>query len=88
MVLGGTSSYPNESDGFVQVRLSASGVAFKEVQILSGQPLCVCSDCEEREAAPEGRDDEAARRLWDASARLVRLGDISSVSQDQTESHR
>uniref|UniRef100_A0A3P9JF09 Si:dkey-23o4.6 n=1 Tax=Oryzias latipes TaxID=8090 RepID=A0A3P9JF09_ORYLA len=49
---------------------------------------CYFSDCEEREAAPEGRDDEAARRLWDASARLVRLGDISSVSQDQTESHR
>uniref|UniRef100_A0A8C7WSC8 Si:dkey-23o4.6 n=1 Tax=Oryzias sinensis TaxID=183150 RepID=A0A8C7WSC8_9TELE len=49
---------------------------------------CYFSDCEEREAAPEGRDDEAARRLWDASARLVQLGDISSVSQDQTESHR
>lgn len=42
---------------------------------LSGHRLCVCSDCEEKEAAPEGRDDEAARRLWDHSARLVRLED-------------
>ncbi|XP_024114184.2 retinol dehydrogenase 13 [Oryzias melastigma] len=36
---------------------------------------CYFSDCEEKEAAPEGRDDEAARRLWDHSARLVRLED-------------
>ncbi|XP_059195948.1 retinol dehydrogenase 12 [Centropristis striata] len=33
------------------------------------------SDCVEQEAAPEGRDDDAARRLWDESARLVGLKD-------------
>ncbi|XP_054916968.1 retinol dehydrogenase 12-like [Poeciliopsis prolifica] len=33
------------------------------------------SDCGEKEAAPEGQDDEAARRLWEESARLVRLKD-------------
>ncbi|XP_040899566.1 retinol dehydrogenase 13 isoform X1 [Toxotes jaculatrix] len=33
------------------------------------------SDCAEREAAPEGRDDEVARRLWEESARLVGLKD-------------
>ncbi|KAM8733989.1 retinol dehydrogenase 13 isoform 1-T2 [Acanthopagrus schlegelii] len=33
------------------------------------------SDCAEKEAAPEGRDDEVARRLWEESARLVGLKD-------------
>ncbi|XP_027131135.1 retinol dehydrogenase 13 isoform X1 [Larimichthys crocea] len=33
------------------------------------------SDCAEKKVAPEGRDDEVARRLWEESARLVRLED-------------
>uniref|UniRef100_A0A3P8WYG1 Si:dkey-23o4.6 n=1 Tax=Cynoglossus semilaevis TaxID=244447 RepID=A0A3P8WYG1_CYNSE len=33
------------------------------------------SDCAEKEAAPEGRDDAVAKRLWDESARLVGLKD-------------
>ncbi|KAM3872919.1 retinol dehydrogenase 13 [Diretmus argenteus] len=33
------------------------------------------SDCAEKETAPEGRDDVAARRLWEESARLVGLTD-------------
>ncbi|XP_023186061.1 retinol dehydrogenase 13-like isoform X2 [Xiphophorus maculatus] len=33
------------------------------------------SDCAEKEAAPEGQDDEAGRRLWEESARLVGLKD-------------
>lgn len=33
------------------------------------------SDCAEKEVAPEGRDDEVARRLWEESARLVGLKD-------------
>ncbi|XP_072249531.1 retinol dehydrogenase 13 [Leuresthes tenuis] len=36
---------------------------------------CYFSDCAEREAAPEGRDDEVARKLWEESARLVGLRD-------------
>ncbi|XP_013888467.1 retinol dehydrogenase 12 [Austrofundulus limnaeus] len=36
---------------------------------------CYFSDCAEKEAAPEGRDDEAARRLWEESSRLVGLKD-------------
>lgn len=39
--------------------------------------LLVVSDCAEKEAAPEGRDDFAARKLWEESARLVGLKDIS-----------
>ncbi|XP_028297973.1 retinol dehydrogenase 13 [Gouania willdenowi] len=31
------------------------------------------SDCAEKEAGPEGRDDEVAYRLWEESARLVGL---------------
>ncbi|XP_028835197.1 retinol dehydrogenase 12 isoform X1 [Denticeps clupeoides] len=34
---------------------------------------CYFSDCAETEAAPEGRDDVVARRLWEESARLVGL---------------
>lgn len=37
--------------------------------------FCVHSDCAEKEAAPEGQDDEAGRRLWEESARLVGLKD-------------
>uniref|UniRef100_A0A3Q1J6H1 Uncharacterized protein n=1 Tax=Anabas testudineus TaxID=64144 RepID=A0A3Q1J6H1_ANATE len=33
------------------------------------------SDCAEKEASAEGRDDEVARRLWEESARLVGLKD-------------
>ncbi|XP_022064100.2 retinol dehydrogenase 12 [Acanthochromis polyacanthus] len=33
------------------------------------------SDCAEKETAPEGRDDVAARKLWEESARLVGLKD-------------
>ncbi|KAM8870160.1 retinol dehydrogenase 13 isoform 2-T2 [Spinachia spinachia] len=33
------------------------------------------SDCAEKEAAPEGRDDFAALKLWEESARLVGLKD-------------
>lgn len=32
-----------------------------------------CSDCAPKEAAPQGRDDAAARRLWDLSASMVGL---------------
>ncbi|KAF3839101.1 hypothetical protein F7725_017818 [Dissostichus mawsoni] len=35
------------------------------------------SDCAEKEVAPEGRDDFMARRLWEESARLVGLKDVS-----------
>lgn len=31
------------------------------------------SDCAPKEAAPQGRDDAAARRLWDLSASMVGL---------------
>lgn len=34
------------------------------------------SDCREKGAAPEGQDDEAAKRLWEESARLVGLKDM------------
>uniref|UniRef100_A0A3P8SZY2 Si:dkey-23o4.6 n=1 Tax=Amphiprion percula TaxID=161767 RepID=A0A3P8SZY2_AMPPE len=33
------------------------------------------SDCAEKETAPEGRDDVAAKKLWEESARLVGLKD-------------
>ncbi|KAG8002361.1 Retinol dehydrogenase 11 [Nibea albiflora] len=33
------------------------------------------SDCAEKEVAPEGQDNEVARRLWEESARLVGLED-------------
>lgn len=41
------------------------------------QEVCgfVLSDCAEKEVAPEGRDDEIARNLWEESARLVGLTD-------------
>lgn len=39
------------------------------------QLVFVFSDCAVKEAAPEGRDDEVARKLWDESARLVGLKD-------------
>lgn len=32
-----------------------------------------CSDCGEKDPAPEGKDDEVAKRLWEESARLVGL---------------
>lgn len=32
-----------------------------------------CSDCAPKKAAPQGRDDAAARRLWDLSASMVGL---------------
>lgn len=35
--------------------------------------ICVCSDCAEKETAPEGRDDVVARKLWEVSTRLVGL---------------
>ncbi|KAK5873406.1 hypothetical protein PBY51_018449 [Eleginops maclovinus] len=38
---------------------------------------CYFSDCSEKQAAPEGRDDAMARRLWEESARLVGLKDVS-----------
>nr|XP_040020360.1 LOW QUALITY PROTEIN: retinol dehydrogenase 13 [Gasterosteus aculeatus aculeatus] len=44
---------------------------------LEGQSGRYFSDCAEKEAAPEGRDDFAARKLWEESARLVGLKDIS-----------
>lgn len=31
------------------------------------------SDCAEKEPAPEAKDDEMAKRLWDESAQLVGL---------------
>ncbi|MEQ2258828.1 hypothetical protein XENORESO_002863, partial [Xenotaenia resolanae] len=37
------------------------------LQELSGRYF---SDCAEKEAAPEGRDDDVAWRLWEESARL------------------
>ncbi|XP_074510454.1 retinol dehydrogenase 13 [Sebastes fasciatus] len=40
---------------------------------LEGQSGRYFSDCAEKEAAPEGRDDVVARKLWDESARLVGL---------------
>ncbi|XP_030641169.1 retinol dehydrogenase 12 [Chanos chanos] len=40
---------------------------------LESKSGCYFSDCAEKQAAPEGRDDEAARRLWEESARLVGL---------------
>ncbi|XP_077454632.1 retinol dehydrogenase 12 [Stigmatopora argus] len=36
---------------------------------------CYFSDCAVKEAAPEGRDDRTARRLWTESARLVGIPD-------------
>ncbi|KAL6109891.1 uncharacterized protein ACO6RY_12934 [Pungitius sinensis] len=42
---------------------------------LEGQSGGYFSDCAEKEAAPEGRDDFAARKLWEESARLVGLKD-------------
>lgn len=35
--------------------------------------LCYCSDCTEKRPYPQALDDDAARRLWDASVQLVRL---------------
>lgn len=32
-----------------------------------------CSDCAPKTAAPQGRDDEAAKKLWDLSASMVDL---------------
>ncbi|XP_076827602.1 retinol dehydrogenase 13 isoform X1 [Brachyhypopomus gauderio] len=40
---------------------------------LESKSGCYFSDCAEREPAPEGKDDEVARRLWEESARLVGL---------------
>ncbi|XP_058602368.1 retinol dehydrogenase 13 isoform X2 [Onychostoma macrolepis] len=34
---------------------------------------CYFSDCAEKDPAPEGKDDEVARSLWEESARLVGL---------------
>uniref|UniRef100_A0A668UM70 Uncharacterized protein n=1 Tax=Oreochromis aureus TaxID=47969 RepID=A0A668UM70_OREAU len=34
---------------------------------------CYFSDCAEKETAPEGQDDVAARKLWEVSTRLVGL---------------
>ncbi|XP_068425566.1 retinol dehydrogenase 12-like [Clinocottus analis] len=42
------------------------------LEALSGRYF---SDCAEKEAAPEGRDDFVASKLWDESARLVGLKD-------------
>ncbi|KAG7218818.1 hypothetical protein INR49_019696 [Caranx melampygus] len=42
---------------------------------LEGRSGCYFSDCAEKEVAPEGRDDEVARKLWEESARLVGLKD-------------
>lgn len=32
-----------------------------------------CSDCAPKTAAPQGLDDEAAKKLWDLSASMVGL---------------
>ncbi|KAM6910544.1 retinol dehydrogenase 13 [Xenentodon cancila] len=40
---------------------------------------CYFSDCAEKEAAPEGQDDEVARRLWEESGRLVGLKDSADL---------
>ncbi|XP_043117349.1 retinol dehydrogenase 13 [Puntigrus tetrazona] len=40
---------------------------------LESKSGCYFSDCAEKDPAPEGKDDEAARRLWEESARLVGL---------------
>uniref|UniRef100_A0A8C3AVM5 Si:dkey-23o4.6 n=1 Tax=Cyclopterus lumpus TaxID=8103 RepID=A0A8C3AVM5_CYCLU len=42
---------------------------------LDGQSGRYFSDCAEKEAAPEGRDDFVSRKLWEESARLVGLKD-------------
>uniref|UniRef100_A0A3Q3FY47 Si:dkey-23o4.6 n=1 Tax=Labrus bergylta TaxID=56723 RepID=A0A3Q3FY47_9LABR len=42
------------------------------LEALSGRYF---SDCAEKEAAPEGRDDVVARKLWEESARLVGLNE-------------
>lgn len=39
----------------------------------------VRSDCAEKEASAEGRDDDVARRLWEESARLVGLQDTAEL---------
>ncbi|KAK5921513.1 hypothetical protein CgunFtcFv8_018871 [Champsocephalus gunnari] len=44
---------------------------------LEGKTGGYFSDCAEKEVAPEGRDDFMARRLWEESARLVGLKDVS-----------
>ncbi|TKS82758.1 Retinol dehydrogenase 13 [Collichthys lucidus] len=43
------------------------------------------SDCAEKEVAPEGRDDEVARRLWEESARLTTQNPITLI---QIKDHR
>ncbi|XP_016132132.1 retinol dehydrogenase 13-like [Sinocyclocheilus grahami] len=40
---------------------------------LESKSGCYFSDCAEKDPAPEGKDDEVARRLWEESARLVGL---------------
>ncbi|XP_062847339.1 retinol dehydrogenase 13 [Trichomycterus rosablanca] len=40
---------------------------------LENKSGCYFSDCAEKEPAPEAKDDEVARRLWEESARLVGL---------------
>ncbi|XP_041797500.1 retinol dehydrogenase 13 isoform X2 [Chelmon rostratus] len=42
---------------------------------LEGRSGAYFSDCAEKEAAPEGRDDAVARKLWEESTRLVGLKD-------------
>jgi len=40
---------------------------------LSISLFCAYSDCKVEVLTPEGRDEEAAKRLWDLSAKLVGL---------------
>ncbi|XP_016333220.1 retinol dehydrogenase 13-like isoform X2 [Sinocyclocheilus anshuiensis] len=40
---------------------------------LESKSGCYFSDCAEKDPAPEGKDDEVARRLWEESAGLVGL---------------
>ncbi|XP_063054776.1 retinol dehydrogenase 12 [Engraulis encrasicolus] len=42
---------------------------------LESKSGCYFSDCREKQTSPEGRDDVAARRLWEVSARLVGISD-------------
>ncbi|XP_026139525.1 retinol dehydrogenase 13 isoform X1 [Carassius auratus] len=40
---------------------------------LESKSGCYFSDCAEKDPAPEGKDDEVSRRLWEESARMVGL---------------
>lgn len=46
-----------------------------------------CSDCAPKEAAPQGRDDAAARRLWDLSASMVGLAWDNTLPNENHSLH-